>query len=79
MEMRPWVDLNHQPFGEQPNALTDCATETAFERIKNFKSFVSTQKTMFKIFCHFLLLFSPLSNEKFQYESNYLKINLLIY
>ena len=25
---RPWVGLIHQPFGKQPNALTDCATET---------------------------------------------------
>ena len=27
---RPWVGLNHQPFGKQPNALTDCATETTY-------------------------------------------------
>src|SRR4029434_880838 len=26
---RPWVGLNHHPFGLQPNALTNCATETA--------------------------------------------------
>ena len=25
---RPWMGSNHQPFGSQPHALTDCATET---------------------------------------------------
>ena len=25
---RPWVGSNHQPFDQQSNALTDCATET---------------------------------------------------
>ena len=25
---RPRVGLNHQLFGQQPNALTDCTTET---------------------------------------------------
>ena len=28
VKFRPRVGLNHQPFGQQPNALTDCATET---------------------------------------------------
>ena len=28
IKYRPRVGLNHQPFGQQPNALTDCATET---------------------------------------------------
>ena len=30
---QPRLGLNHQPFGEQPNVLTDCATETSTKEI----------------------------------------------
>ena len=38
MEKRPWLVLNHQAFGQQLNARTDCATEAVFELQRHFQT-----------------------------------------
>ena len=68
MEKRSWVVLNHQAFGQQLNALIDCATETVLELQRHFQTIdIISEYNIYNF--DILYAFLSLSHKKFQYQN----------